>query len=231
MLDSVRDRLEDPGGIDRLSRPSALRPQLTLEVTAIKRLHGASKRRRVDALDVNHLALHRALDRGRERMQRLRRLLTVDGRARRDGDRLTEGDEDAPAEPFAGLEAESYWHEREAPGGVRLVAKRDPRRARLDPLHVRLRAGRAFGVDGDEPPPVECLVTRREHLYVPVHLVRSVCPAVDRNHPQRDEASCDERVPEERGGSEVVHLPRENRPQQQRVDQVVRMVDAEEHRT
>jgi len=40
-----------------------------------------------------------------------------------------------------------------------------------------------------------------------------------------------ERVAEERGGGEVVHLPREHRPSAQRVDQVVRMVDAEEHRT
>ena len=39
------------------------------------------------------------------------------------------------------------------------------------------------------------------------------------------------RVAEERGGSEVVHLPREHRPYEQRVDQVVRMVDAEQHRT
>src|SRR5919106_1320437 len=39
----------------------------------------------------------------------------------------------------------------------------------------------------------------------------SVFP-VDRNHSEGDEEPCDERVAEERGGGEVVHLPREHRP-------------------
>src|SRR5216110_2880354 len=46
-----------------------------------------------------------------------------------------------------------------------------------------------------------------------------------------EEKPGDERVAEERGGGEVVHLPREHRPHEQRVDQVVRVVDAEENRT
>jgi len=115
VLDRVRDR---PGELERVDRPSrklALLPQLALELAAIERLHGANERRRVDALDVDHLSLHRPLDRRRERMQRLRRLLVVDGEVRRDGDRLAERDEDAPAEPLAGLEAEPYRHDREAP--------------------------------------------------------------------------------------------------------------------
>jgi hypothetical protein len=81
----------------------------------------------VDALDVDHLALHRPLD-SRERMQRPRRLLAVGGEVRRDVDRLAERDENAAAEPLAGLETEPYRHDREAPGGVNLVAERDPRR-------------------------------------------------------------------------------------------------------
>ena len=105
---------------------------------------------------------------------------------------------------------------------MRFVAERDPRRARLDPLYVRLRVGGAFGVDGDEPPAVECLVTRREHLHVAVRLVRVVRLPVDGNHPQGVEEPRDEPVAEERGGGEVVHLPREHRPHEQRVDQVVR---------
>jgi len=164
-------------------------------------------------------------------MQRLRRVPAVDGEERRDVDRLAERHEDAPAEPPAGLETEPYRHDREAPRSMRLVAERDPRRARLDPLHARLRAGGAFGIDGDDPPAVERLVTRRERLDVAVHLVGVVRLPVDGNHPQGEEKPGDERVAEERGGGEVVHLPREHRPHEQRVDQVVRVVDAEENRT
>src|ERR671919_19722 len=58
----------------------------------------------------------------------------------------------------------------------------------------------------------------------------SVFP-VDRNHSEGDEEPCDERVAEERGGGEVVHLPREHRPREQRIEQVIRMVDAKQHRT
>ena len=147
-----RDRPGETVRVGRLPRQAALPPQLTLELTAIDRLHGACERRRVDALDVDDLALHRPLDRRGERMQRLGRLRAVDGEVRRDVDRLAERDEDTPAEPLAGLEAEPDRHDGEAPRGVRLVTERDPRRARLDPLHVRLRAGGAFGIDGDEPP-------------------------------------------------------------------------------
>src|SRR4029453_5325875 len=124
-----------------------------------------------------------------------------------------------------------YRHDGETPGRVRLIGERDPRRARLDPLHVRLRTGDTFGIDGDEPPAVECLVTRREHFEVAVHPVRVVRLPEDGNHTQRDEEPRGKRVAEERGGGEIVHLPREDNPHEQRVDQVVRMVDAEEHRT
>ena len=41
---------------------------------------GLFERRRVDALDVDHLALHGPLDRRRERMRRIRRLLAVGAR-------------------------------------------------------------------------------------------------------------------------------------------------------
>jgi hypothetical protein len=229
VLDRVRDRLRKPERVDPPSHEPALLPQLALEVAPIELLHGASERRRVDARDVDHLALHRPLDRRRERMQRLRRLLAVDGEVRRDGNRLAERDEDAPAEPLARLEAEPDRYDREAPRGVRLVAERDPRGARLDPLHVHVRAGGALGIDGDEPLAFECLVARREHLRVAVQLVRVVRLQVDGNHPQGDEEPRHERIAEERGGGEVVHLPREHRPDEQRVDQVVRMVDAEEY--
>ena len=134
VLDCGRDR---PGRLERDDLPSrdpALIPQLTLELAAIERLHGAPERRRVDSLDVNHLALHGPLDRRRERMQRLRRLLTVAGKVRRDVDRLAEGDENASAEPLAGRKTEPDRHDREASLSVRLVGERDPRRARLDSL-------------------------------------------------------------------------------------------------
>jgi len=186
------------------SRERALLPQLTLELAAIERLHGARERRRVDALDVDHLALHCPLDRRRQRMQRPRRLLAIDGEVRRDVDRLAAGDEDAPAEPLAGLEAEPHRHEREAPRSVRFVAKRDPRGPCLDSLHVRLRVGNALRVDGDEPPVIECLMTRREHFQVTPHLVRVVRLEIHGNHPQGREEPRDERVAEERGGGEVV---------------------------
>src|SRR5919106_1220549 len=86
------------------------------------------------ALDVDHLAFHRTLDRRRECMQRRRRLLTVAGEVRRDVNRLAERDEDAPAEPLASRETESDRHDPEASRSVRLIAERDPRSARLDPL-------------------------------------------------------------------------------------------------
>src|SRR5690242_16104870 len=121
--DRVPDSLENAGGVDRPFRPSALFPQLALDVTAIESLHGVSKRRRVDALDVDHLTLHRTLDRRRQRMQRLRRLLAVDGEIRRDGDRLAERDEDPPAKPLTGLEAQPYRHDAEAPRDVGLVTE------------------------------------------------------------------------------------------------------------
>jgi hypothetical protein len=109
-----------------------------------------------------------------------------------------------------GLETKPYRYDREAPRGARLVAERDPRRARLDPLQVCLRAGGTFRIDGDEPPAVECLGAPRERLHVAVYLVRVVRLPVDGNHPQGDEEPRDERVAEERGGGEVVHLPRED---------------------
>src|SRR5207247_10082241 len=137
------------------SREPALIPQLTLEIAAIERLHGMPERRRVDALDVDHLVLHRPLDRRRERVQRLRWLLTVAREVRGDVDRLAERDEDAPAEPSTGRETESDRHDREASRSVRLVTERDPGRARLDRLQVRLRRGNPFGVDGDEQASVE----------------------------------------------------------------------------
>src|SRR4029077_16935099 len=112
-------------------------------------------------------------------MQRLRRLRAVDGEVRRDVNRVAEGDEGTPAKPRAGLETEPYRHDDEASRGMRLVAESDPRRARLDPLQVPLRVRGAFRVNGDEPPAVECLVTRGEHLRVAVHLVRVVRLPVD----------------------------------------------------
>ena len=132
-------------------------------------------------------------------------------------------------ESLARLEGEPHRHDHEASRRLRLVAERDPCRARLDPLHARLRVGGAFGIDGDEPAAVEGLMARRERLHVPIHRVGIVLFPVDGDHTGCDEEPRDERFTKEGGGREIVHLPREHRPHQQRVDQVVRMVDAEEH--
>jgi hypothetical protein len=111
------------------------------------------------------------------------------------------------------------------------IAQRDPRRARLDPLHVRLGPRGAFGINCDEPPAVKRLVTRREQLPVAVSSVRVVRSPVHGNHAQCNEEPRAEAVPEERGGGKVVHLARDDRAHEQRIDQVVRVIDAEQHRT
>ena len=46
----------------------------------------------------------------------------------------------------------------------------------------------------------------------------------------REQEACDERVPEERGGGQEVHLSLQRGGHQERVDEVVRVIDAEEHR-
>jgi hypothetical protein len=50
-----------------------------LELASIDRLHRASERCRIDALEVDDLALHRPPERRRERVECRHRLLTVDG--------------------------------------------------------------------------------------------------------------------------------------------------------
>ena len=67
------------------------------------------------------------------------------------------------------------------------------------------------------------------HLEKP-HGGRGVLLPVHGNGPAREQEARDERVPEEGRGGEEVHLPIERGGDQQRVDEVVRVIDAEEHR-
>ena len=158
-------------------------------------------------------------------------VFTGAGEGRRDVHRLAERDEDTPAKPLASRETEPDRNDREASRGVRLVAERDPRRPRLDLLPVRLRAGGALGVDGNEPSAVEGRLARGEHLHVALSPASIVRPPVHRNRSERQQGPRDDGIAKEPSGREVLHLPWEQRSHEQRVDQVVRVVDAEQHRT
>ena len=110
------------------------------------------------------------------------------------------------------------------------MGERDACRARLDALDARFCVRRPLGVDRDQAPLGERRGARRERVDVRVQRSWVVPFAIDGDRPAGPEEPRDERVTEERGGGEVVDLPPHGGADQQRVDQVVRVVDAEEHR-
>ena len=115
--------------------------------------------------------------------------------------------------------------------GCCLVAERDARRAGLDALHARLGVRGALGVDRDHAALVEGPVARVEDVGVAVHLVGIVLLAIDRDRARRAQKAREEGIAEERRRGQVVDFPRHDRAHQHRVDEVVRMIHAEEHGT
>ena len=110
-----------------------------------------------------------------------------------------------------------------------LEAEGDARGARLDALHARLGVRGPFRVDRDEPSGGQRVEARRERRDVLVHLVGIVLTPVDGDGAHAEEKPREELVAEERGRGEVVDLARHHGPHDERVDEVVRVVDAEQH--
>jgi hypothetical protein len=117
-----------------------------------------------------------------------------------------------------------------SPGRARLVAQRDAGGAALDALDVRLGMRRAFGVHRNEAAALERLEAGGKCFRIRVHLVRVVLLPVHGDRPARTQETGNQWVAEEPRRGEVVDLPLERGPDDQRIDQVVRVVDAEEHR-
>src|SRR6266481_5116047 len=90
--------------------------------------------------------------------------------------------------------------------------------------------GRPLRIDADETSGSERRHAGLEGSHVLVHLVGIVLAAVHGDGADGLEEPGDDGVPEKRGCSQVVDLSIDDRPHEERVDQVVGMVDAEEHR-
>ena len=227
----VRDRAREPQGVD-LARPeAALLLQLADQVAPVDLVHRADELLALRPAHVEDLGLHAPLDRRGEGLDRLGGLIPVHGRVGRQRDGLPERDPHVAAEGLARLERDAHRDQgerRSAPG--RLVVQRDARGAGLDALDAALRMGRALRVDPDELPPLEGAEAGGEGIGVPVHLVGIVLLAVDRDRPAGGEEAGHQRIAEQGGGRQVVHLPGQDPADQQGVDQVVGVVDAEEHR-
>jgi len=111
-----------------------------------------------------------------------------------------------------------------------LPRERDARGARLDALNAGLGVGRALGIDRDERVVLEAGRTRRECVAILVHLPGIVLLAVDGDGAGGEQEARDERVAEEGGGGEVMDLAPHGGADDERVDEVVGVIDAEEHR-
>ena len=227
-VDRVHDATGEPDEIDLVGRDAARLAHLAREVVPVERLHRAHEPRVVDALHVHDLGFHRPLERVGERVDRLRGLPAVGLEIGRDRHRRTERREHVAAERVPRLEGEADRDHGEPPRVLVLELERDPRRAGLDALHARFRVCRAFGIDRDELAGGERVGDSGERLDVLVHLRRVVLPPVDRNDAHRAQEAAEQRVPEERRRREVVNLARHGGTDHERVDEVVRMVDAEQ---
>ncbi len=143
--------------------------------------------------------------------------------------RRPEGDEHACAKRLARLEGQAEGKEDEGLGPALFVLERDAGSAGLDPLNPRLGVGGAFRIDGDHVTAVEGGVAGGEGVHVAIHLVGIVLTAVHGDGTGCPEKAGQERIPEERGRGQVVHLAGEDGADQQRIDQVIGVIDAEEH--
>ena len=149
---------------------------------------------------------------------------------RRHRDRLSEGDEHPPQERLARLERQPHGDERQLVRSGRLVAQRDAGRAALDALDARLGMRRAFGVDRNEAAAPERLEAGGKCFRIRVHLVRVVLLPANGDRPARTQEAGDQWVTEHRRRGEEVDLSAERCRDDQGIDQVVRVVDTEEHR-
>ncbi len=89
--------------------------------------------------------------------------------------------------------------------------------------------GGAFRIDGDHVTAVEGGVASGEGVHVAIHLIGIVLTAVHGDGADCPEEAGQERIPEERGRGQVVHLAGEDGADQQRVDQVVGVIDTQEY--
>ena len=240
----VGDRLDDGAGetedVDRLGGKSPLGPELADELVPVQILDGTDHLGDVDPVDVDDLGLHRALDGVGQTLDGRHRLLARPRHVETERNRLPEGDEHPAPEGLPGLEGEPDRNQDERRSGVRtsgclggrsrrLVVESDPRRARLDSLDASLGVRGALGIDREHVAGGESLTGRGERLGVAIGPVRVVLPPVDGDGAGAGQEAGEDRVPEERGVGEVVDLPWQCRRDQERVDQVVGMVDAEEN--
>ena len=110
------------------------------------------------------------------------------------------------------------------------MAQRDAGRAALDALDARLGMRRAFGIDRNEATALERLETGGKCFRIRIHPVRVVLLPAHGDRPARTQETGDQWVTEHRRGGEEVDLPPERCRDDQGIDQVVRVIDAEEHR-
>ena len=87
----------------------------------------------------------------------------------------------------------------------------------------------ALGIDPDDVPAREGIPARRARVGVLVHLVGIVLLPVHRYGSAGAEKPRHDGIAEERSGGEVMDLAREHGADEQRIDQVVGMVHAQEH--
>ena len=229
VVGGVGDRAREAEHIHLALRQPALLAQLAHQLVPVELLHGLDEGGGVDAVDVDDLPFHAPLDGRGQGIHGLGRIVAV-----RVGMGLTAmaGPKETSTRPRNDLRASKVrptGTSASAPRPLRLVGEGDAGRARLDPLHPGLRVRRALGVDGDHAARVEGGVAGGEGVRVAIHLVRVVLPPVHGDGSCRVQEARHERIAKQRGGGHVVHLAREHGRHDQRVDEVVGMVAAEEH--
>jgi hypothetical protein len=183
---------------------------------------------------VDHLALHGVLDGVGERVDGARRVLPIGGHVRTHGDGRPERHEHARPERLASLEAEAHGDDGElglAVVGVTcgLEVERDPGCAGPDALHAGFGVRGALGIDRDHATVPEGAVHGLEGGDVAVGGVPPVLLAVHGDRPAREEEAGHDPAAKERRGGEVVDLAPHDGAHQQRVDEIVRMIDAEQN--
>ena len=227
----VHDRARQAKDVHLALGEAALLAELTHQLAPIELLDGVHEAGGVDPLDVDDLGLHAPLDRRRQRVDGAHGIGRVGAEVRRDRNGRTERDEHAALERLARLERQPDRDQREL--ARPRVAERDARRARPDALHARLGVRGALGIDGHDLVVGEGAMAGREHGAVGV-FVHGLAPhgilaSIHRDGAGGEEEAGQQPLAEERRGREIVDLARHHRTDQERVDQVVRMVDAEEH--
>src|SRR5215831_763911 len=250
LLEVVRRIDDGPRQADQIDlalREPTLLAELAHQLVAVELLDGVDEPALVDALDVDHLGLDTPLDRVGQGLDRLDRLSPVRLEIRRDRDDRPEGDEHAAAEGFPRVEVEPDGNHAQGARTLGLVAEGEPGGAGLDPLHAHLGVRRALGIDRDEPAFGEGLEARLEGVRVLVRCCSGghkpassggwpakggwvVLFPIDGDRAARAQKSSDEAISEQRGGREVMNLAWDRAAHQERVDEVVGMVDAKKHR-